>query len=506
MLIYGVIPRGNIMGNTQPIKGGGSTPPTTPRTDGKATVNFEAVALGQATGVLPEHDKLALEQLHSSQPKSAAAYEQLKDRHGRTKGSKCIVNGLDPDGPIEAAFRHSLKELHGIKVKFSIGKDGTVTLVSNVSKEILATALEREFNLINNLRKFNSDERTMASLLFSKLDLPPCLRNSVDPFKISPSEMRQIIAMIDHGFYDLSAHLLDSFASDPDFKYCIGIKNLDNVCGSLDGFRNSLTQRGIDVDRYSLQGKGYSRTCDLVKDFKVLLCIDLCTRKPSDPLQAARIVMNHISENAEALPYQDKVMAALIDVVRTPDEAKSLVQILTEKLPKTTTVATSWLKPLTTYEDKVAFGESYTKLMESGKVKVSGIIKGRGDLFEIIDLDPVGKMDTRTISLLIKVVKSGMSLVNEMGEVLGAFTLLARITLEEGSSDLRKAVEKLGRELVQKVFDNEDFNRFACDHVVERTGEHIWHRGRARVDNGTPGILPVADPQPDLDHPVEPTS
>ncbi len=497
------------MGNTQPIKGSGSTPPVTPREvrKPKPTVNFEEVALGQATRVLPEHDKLALEQLHSSQPESAA-YEQLKDRRGRTKGSKCIVTGLDQEGPLGAGFCHRLKKddyFTGIRAEFFMGKDGTVTLVSNVSKEILATALESEFNLINNLRKLKIDERTIASLLSSRLYFPPCLRNSVDQLKIYPTEISLIIAMINHAFYDLSARLLDIFASDPDFKHNFGGRCVKDLIVCFKELRKSLTQRGIDVDLYSLQRKNYSLTRDLVKDLKVLFCIDLCTRKPSDPLQAARIVMKHLSENAEALPYQDKVMDALIGAVRTPHEANDLVQTLTEKLPKTTPVAESWLKPLTTYGDKVAFDESYTKLLESGKVEISDVQKGRGDLPDIIELAPVGKADTRTISLLIKVVQSGMSLVKEMGQVLGAFTLLARITIEEGGSDLRKAVEQLGKELVQKVFDKENFNRFACEQVFELAGDHIWHRGRVRVDNATPGILPVADPQPDLD-PPEPTS
>jgi hypothetical protein len=56
MLIYGVITRGIIMGNTQPIKGSGSTPPPQrPRTE--RTIDFDEVALGQITGTLVRHDQ-----------------------------------------------------------------------------------------------------------------------------------------------------------------------------------------------------------------------------------------------------------------------------------------------------------------------------------------------------------------------------------------------------------------------------------------------------------------
>jgi hypothetical protein len=53
------------MGNTQPIKGSGATPPVTPREEPdsprveKVTVNFEAVALGETVGSLTAYDKPA---------------------------------------------------------------------------------------------------------------------------------------------------------------------------------------------------------------------------------------------------------------------------------------------------------------------------------------------------------------------------------------------------------------------------------------------------------------
>jgi hypothetical protein len=296
--------------------------------------------------------------------------------------------------------------------------------------------------------------------------------------------MSRIIGLIDHGAYYLSSRLLDIFASDPDFEFTLGGEYGKILDLSLDKFRELLTKRGVDVNRYiAPKGACYTRSRILVSDLKVLLCIDLCTKQPNDPIQAARIVLNHLSENDKALPYQDEVMAAVSALARRPDDAESLVQSLTKEFTTLTPAAQAWLKPLTDFtEDRAAFIDAYGELMASGKVKEGAVRKGRGNLPDIVDLEPVGKMDTRAIMLLISAVKSGMSLVKEMGQVLGAFTLLARITLAEGGSDLRRAVEKLGAELLQKIFDNPEFDHVACEHAAELAGDHIWSKGQAKVN------------------------
>ena len=137
------------MGNVQPIKGSGSSTPTTPRLEKTPTVNFEEVALGKATGALTEHDQTvpppklfggqtaAFLAGETNQP--PVAFGVITRAKGAFQGAKwkCAITGIDPKSSLAGAV---LRCLGNAKIK-SAG--GELKIFSKTSLEELNVDLEK---------------------------------------------------------------------------------------------------------------------------------------------------------------------------------------------------------------------------------------------------------------------------------------------------------------------------------------------------------------------------
>jgi hypothetical protein len=459
------------------------TPPqqTPPPQQPHNGVNFQAIALGQATGPLVRHDTIT--QLPPDATVVSLTPQQLKERSaGQTRRlfgpepmpqldkkelevgeakevrafgliptgeSVCRIRNLDPKSPLVAALGvyFTIEAIDGAQVEVKADK----------SVEVLKHKMNSFSSLVSNLRSFNIDDEDIASTIKSGVILPSFLYHPFD--RESPAEAigyGKIGKLIDCGLHDV-ADLLEKDVSSymGSGKYDQGYnKNFElhqrerfhvqTLETMYEGLVENCMERGIDLKALGILSN-YNKD-----SLRSLFCIDLCTREKLDPLQAGRIVVRYLKDMEKPLPYQDKVMDCLCAMIETPEEAERAVVALVGSLESQSPVVEAWLMPLrdriAEFDDRKStpeFMEALEALRSLGTLEF--VMKG-DDVAELgfVMFQPIGHLDEETIWCLKAVVETGAKTTAGLSFAVAAFELLASDAKESNSgADVMELKKKL---------------------------------------------------------------
>jgi hypothetical protein len=192
-----------------------------------------------------------------------------------------------------------------------------------------------------------------------------------------------------------------------------------------------------------------------------LFCIDLCTIEPSDPLQAARLLLRYLNlgspfSKEQIVPYRDMAMSHLCSLMQTTDEIERLKSSLLCWLD-----VEECFKALDLRKFQIRENEAYTHYKEalkeleaSGAVKI--IFKGLGDPSQLEDLEivPITLLEEKTVDLLCKVVRNGGYSISGLAVALEALRCLASNAPSKGTSLVDELKSELCDVVASSPFDD----------------------------------------------------
>jgi hypothetical protein len=347
--------------------------------------NFEAIVLGQTVGPLVLHAVATTESAPPSHPVSSTITQpqSLRERSGgQTRklfgsepmpqqekhlelgnvkevqafgyvASGCTIHNLHPKSPLVEALcihlgRHAEKN-DLIEVTKDVIADNAVQVIGAVSAYgfLRKIKLSEFCSFVKKMRGYEIDDECIAFLITNGVKCSPWVEKWNIVMHLDTAGIHKLIA---NCFHEMASFLLRDIETVKRSLPSLIFENLYKKC----------TQQGIDPQALGIAPKFAADRH--FTNLKALFCTDLCTGPELDPVQAARIVVAHLTETGEPLPYQQAVMECLCTMIETPDEAKRVVHALVRIGAPASPPVQAWMAPLLEMASSDAFVDAALKI------------------------------------------------------------------------------------------------------------------------------------------------
>jgi len=204
---------------------------------------------------------------------------------------KWRITGIDANGALAGTFNHQLAEM-GATIKSFNGK--TIKFRLDVDEAIIKSVATTCRN-VEALRNLRFDDEAISEILHSGF-YGEYKKEYTDYVIIKFFEMDQYVLIV---------------------RCCLGNEERDVERKLMAVLKERLENRRVDLSAVPAGRNPEDRRQELI----ALFCLDLCTREKPDPLQAARLVDDHLVLVNATLPCQEMVMSCLLETIRVPDDA-----------------------------------------------------------------------------------------------------------------------------------------------------------------------------------------